>query len=296
MGQYHFQPDGCHLYHAGNQFLGDHSRCTVREGGRKWNVLFLGDSHMRFVLHGWQYRLAGHTDYYPEKEKAGLSISIVAVHLLISFVVLSQSGRRASRCITTRVITSIGESHSLYRCQRTMLSDGLPAGLLTRKTGRLRYKRKTWTGSTRSSLAMYAEPPLALPRQTLLTLSPQCAWPAMNGITAAEYAQHLTTGLNVIDRLATPRLTRKVWLTGAPFPPWTRPTRKERRTNAQLAYWNRITKRLVAERGWLVVDQFELGMPLVLEIAAGDGVHLSPSDAHAVIVDDVLAKAGICPV
>lgn len=118
----------------------------------------------------------------------------------------------------------------------------------------------------------------------------------MNGITAAEYAQHLTTGLDVIDRLATPRLTRKVWLTSAPFPPWTRPTRKERRTNAQLAYWNRITKRLVEERGWLVVDQFELGMPLVLEIVAGDGVHLSPSDAHAVIVDDVLAKAGICPV
>lgn len=69
MGQYHFQPDGCHLFHAGNQFLDDHSKCTVREGAEKWNVLFLGDSHMRFVLHGWQYRLAGHTDYYPEKEK-----------------------------------------------------------------------------------------------------------------------------------------------------------------------------------------------------------------------------------
>jgi hypothetical protein len=31
--------------------------------------MFLGDSHMRFVLHSWQYRLAGHTDYYGEKEK-----------------------------------------------------------------------------------------------------------------------------------------------------------------------------------------------------------------------------------
>lgn len=118
----------------------------------------------------------------------------------------------------------------------------------------------------------------------------------MNGITAAEYFEHLKTGLEVIDHHATSRLTRKVWLTGAPFPLWTKPNRKERRTNAQLAYWNRITKRLLAERGWMIVDQFELGMPLVLEIAAGDGVHLSPSDAHAVIVDDVLAKAGICPV
>jgi hypothetical protein len=71
MGQYHFLPDGCHLYHAGNQFLQDHSACTVRKNGEKWNVLFLGDSHMRFVLHSWQYRLVGHTDYYPEKEKVG---------------------------------------------------------------------------------------------------------------------------------------------------------------------------------------------------------------------------------
>ncbi|KAJ9127285.1 hypothetical protein QFC24_001523 [Naganishia onofrii] len=123
----------------------------------------------------------------------------------------------------------------------------------------------------------------------------EAAWDAMNGITAAEYAEHLIHGLDVIDQHATLRLKRKVWLTSAPFPPWTKPDRKERRTNAQLAYWNRVTKRILQERGWMIVDQFELGMPLVLEIASGDGVHLSPSDAHAVIVDDVLAKAGICP-
>jgi hypothetical protein len=56
-----------------------------------------------------------------------------------------------------------------------------------------------------------------------------------------------------------------------------------------------LTKRLVQEGGRMIVDQYELAMPLVLEIGAGDGVHLSPSDVHAVIVDDVLAKAGICP-
>lgn len=111
-----------------------------------------------------------------------------------------------------------------------------------------------------------------------------------------EYVKHLTDGLDVIDMHATSRLTRKVWLVGVPFPPWTKPNRKERRTNAQIAYWNRITKRLVQERGWLIVDQFDLAMPLVLEIRAGDGVHLSPSDVHATILDDVLAKAGICPV
>lgn len=83
MGQYHFHPNGCHLYHAGNQFLTDHSRCTVREGGERWNVLFLGDSHMRFVLHGWQYRLAGHTDYYPEKEKVSRLIRFASVRIFI---------------------------------------------------------------------------------------------------------------------------------------------------------------------------------------------------------------------
>jgi hypothetical protein len=111
-----------------------------------------------------------------------------------------------------------------------------------------------------------------------------------------DYLKHLTHGLDVIDKHATSRLTRKVWLSGVPFPPWTKPNRKERRTNAQIAYWNRMTKRLMQERGWMIVDQYELAMPLVLEIGAGDGVHLSPSDVHAVIVDDVLAKAGICPV
>jgi hypothetical protein len=57
-----------------------------------------------------------------------------------------------------------------------------------------------------------------------------------------------------------------------------------------------LTKRLVQEGGWMIVDQYELEMPLVLDIAAADGVHLRPSDVHAVIVDDVLANAGICPV
>jgi hypothetical protein len=45
-----------------------------------------------------------------------------------------------------------------------------------------------------------------------------------------------------------------------------------------------------------MVDQYELAMPLVLGIRAGNGAHLRPSDVHAVVVDDILAKAGICPV
>lgn len=97
MGQYHYQPDGCHLYHAGNQFFNDHSNCTIREGGEKWNVLFLGDSHMRFVLHGWQYRLAGHTDYYPEKEKASRVISDTVFQMLMRHSFCS-AGVEEERC------------------------------------------------------------------------------------------------------------------------------------------------------------------------------------------------------
>jgi hypothetical protein len=46
----------------------------------------------------------------------------------------------------------------------------------------------------------------------------------------------------------------------------------------------------------MIVAQFEFAMPLVLEIGAGDGMHQIPSDVHAVIADDAVAEAGICPV
>lgn len=116
MGQYHLQLDGCHLYHAGNQFLADHSRCTVREGGEKWNVMFLGDSHMRFVLHSWQYRLAGHTDYYGEKEKVS-SNDFGYRYSLISSAHCSPIGKSMSRPITIHAMISTGP-HSSTRDRR----------------------------------------------------------------------------------------------------------------------------------------------------------------------------------
>lgn len=65
MGQYQFVPTECDLRHSGNQFREDHSGCT----NKRTRTLWMGDSHMRFLLHSWQYRLDGHTDFYPEKQK-----------------------------------------------------------------------------------------------------------------------------------------------------------------------------------------------------------------------------------
>ncbi|KAJ9100474.1 hypothetical protein QFC21_003513 [Naganishia friedmannii] len=160
MGQYHYLPDGCHLYHAGNQFLQDHSACTVRKNGEKWNVLFLGDSHMRFVLHSWQYRLAGHTDYYPEKEKPEWKKSVVTYNDSSYYFNWSPYAK---------------DWHTAVQAEDM--------------------------GNIDAIVASYA------------------AWPAMNGVTAAEYTEHLIHGLDVIDQHATFRLKRKVWLTSAPFPP-----------------------------------------------------------------------------
>lgn len=120
----------------------------------------------------------------------------------------------------------------------------------------------------------------------------------MGGITAAEYIEHLKHGLDVIDRHAAPRLTHKVWLTSAlPIVDKTQPQKTSHECATRLLESHHQAspprRRMVYN---FIVEQFEFGMPLGLELATGDGVHLGPSNAHAVIVCDVLVKAGICPV
>ncbi len=68
MGQYQSVPTECDLRHGGKHFLLNHTTCTQR----RTKTLWMGDSHVRFLLHSWQYRLDGYTDFYPEKQKVSM--------------------------------------------------------------------------------------------------------------------------------------------------------------------------------------------------------------------------------
>ena len=61
---YEFVPDSCRFTHAGRQFSPDHGDCTAKP----LKALFAGDSHVRYVMLHFIYRLGGHTDYYPEND------------------------------------------------------------------------------------------------------------------------------------------------------------------------------------------------------------------------------------
>ncbi len=72
-------------------------------------------------------------------------------------------------------------------------------------------------------------------------------------------------------------LKRKVPMTLAPYPISWEPDRTEHRTNIRLAYWTRKGTALARARGWMVLDQFNLGLSLEIEMLASDGLHLAPS-------------------
>ena len=68
---YEFVPETCRYIHAGRQFSPDHVDCVARP----FKVLFAGDSHVRYAMLHFIYRLDGHTDYYPEND-SGVSWTV----------------------------------------------------------------------------------------------------------------------------------------------------------------------------------------------------------------------------
>lgn len=134
------------------------------------------------------------------------------------------------------------------------------------------------------------------------------AWSAMAGKTTAFYKERIQLAFDHVAQVDAQNLRavkpgqqsqKRVYLVPAPFPPQTRGLvveRKEHRTNLRLAKWRDEALVLAERAGWRVVDQYERGMPVVLEMLAADALHLSPGAAIASIVDEIIDKAGMCQV
>jgi hypothetical protein len=133
----------------------------------------------------------------------------------------------------------------------------------------------------------------------------QGAWPALHGKDVEYYLQNLEIMMKLIndaqakDDPQNLKTRHNVFLFQAAYPPHLtgkRVTKGDVRTNPKLRYWRdrTISTGLMERYGWRMVDQFERSMPVVLEILSGDGVHLSPGPAHAGLVDEAIAKMGLC--
>ncbi len=120
------------------------------------------------------------------------------------------------------------------------------------------------------------------------------AWSAQYGKPIESILAEFQTGLDYVDKHAT-SLKDKIFMTPAPLPPQKHYYRTERRTNVQLGYFNMRFKAYMKERGWKILDQYTIGMPMMLEMLSADGLHLSPGEAHASLVDYVLAAMRVCP-
>jgi len=67
---------------------------------------------------------------------------------------------------------------------------------------------------------------------------------------------------------------------------------KDRRTNIRITHWVAIGLELANKYGWSSVDQFHLTAPFVRE--SKDDAHFIETDALDPLLDDVIAKLGIC--
>ncbi|OCF31587.1 hypothetical protein I316_06786 [Kwoniella heveanensis BCC8398] len=129
------------------------------------------------------------------------------------------------------------------------------------------------------------------------------AWELMVGSTVDVFRRKLEGYFKMVDeaqRANDPTSSRhreKVFLVGPPIPPRVTGMAREKadqRTNHRFAVWRDIALDLCAQYGWRVVDQFQIATPVTLEILAVDGGHLSPGSAHPPIIDEVIAKLGMC--
>lgn len=68
----------------------------------------------------------------------------------------------------------------------------------------------------------------------------------------------------------------------------------DKRTNTRLRRWRDLARPIVETRGWRFVDQFALSAPHIWELRFLDKSHVLGTDALDPILDEVIAKAGIC--
>ncbi|KIO19788.1 hypothetical protein M407DRAFT_246055, partial [Tulasnella calospora MUT 4182] len=68
----------------------------------------------------------------------------------------------------------------------------------------------------------------------------------------------------------------------------------DKRTNVRLQHWADLATEMAINAGWSVVDQFDLTLPHNLEPLLTDMAHYLATDAMDPIVDEVIAKIGIC--
>lgn len=90
---------------------------------------------------------------------------------------------------------------------------------------------------------------------------------------------------------------KRVYMIPAPFPPHLSGYARERgdhRTNLQLYAFSRAARDLAKEHDWRIIDLIERGMPVMLEMNAADGMHLSPGAAQTSITAEVFGKLEMC--
>jgi hypothetical protein len=129
------------------------------------------------------------------------------------------------------------------------------------------------------------------------------AWELMAGTTVDEFLRKLEAFLRLVQDAQSAnypegrRVRNNVFLVPPPIPPRLTGLARERadqRTNHRFAAYRNAALQVLPKYGWRVVDEFAIATPVVLEINAVDGGHLSPGAAHGAIVDEVLAKLGLC--
>ncbi len=65
VGTFEFVPNLCRWKHGGRQFDTNHTACMEK----RHKMLWTGDSHQRYALVGFDWRMNGHEDYYPYNDR-----------------------------------------------------------------------------------------------------------------------------------------------------------------------------------------------------------------------------------
>lgn len=271
----------CAYKHAGTRYA-DHAPCYAAP---LTSVLFTGDSHMRVAFDGIVHRLSGNQWTMTE--------SVCRVLSLTS----AEPACRKNRGTRTRA-SPIGTSTSDGTRSATVssLRDATYAAaasprrralILCAGNRGLRHNRfRNRASPSRSPIAQKLTGPQGH---------------HLHRFNTEEYTEHLTTVLDHITSLASTcaspsgRPRRLLYIT----PPAVAPREdefvrelKDRRTNLRISHWARIGLDLAAARGWRTVDQFAPTSGFVRDTK--DDAHFLETDGLDPVLDDVIAKLGIC--
>jgi hypothetical protein len=102
---------------------------------------------------------------------------------------------------------------------------------------------------------------------------------------------------SIADCPSRPRGQKLIFLNMPAHPPRSDHFVREKRdhvTNARMELWSALALPIAREAGWQVVDQFALTTPYVLETLDLDAAHFTGLEALDAVVDEVVAKAGLC--